>query len=98
LKTIDNLHAKIAPRRQTVAKQFARAPSNVRTRGVDTFFYRGGGGGRGRQGLGRERKGGGAGGTSLENLHAMVVGVSHHNAPVAVNGNAAIRVLQLSVA
>ena len=39
-----------------------------------------------------------AGGSSLENLHAMVEGVSHHDAPVAVDGNAAIRAIQLSVA
>ena len=37
-------------------------------------------------------------GNSLENLHAMVVGVSHHDAPVAVDGNAAKRSSQLSVA
>ena len=35
---------------------------------------------------------------SLENLHAMVVGVSHDDAPVAVDGDAATRVVELSVA
>ena len=32
----------------------------------------------------------------LQNLHAMVVGVSHHDAPVAVDGNAALREVELS--
>jgi len=31
------------------------------------------------------------GGSSLENLHAMVLGFSHDDAPVAVDGNAAMR-------
>ena len=43
-----------------------------------------------------EEKGAGAGGSSLQNLHAMVVGVSHDDAPVAVNGDAAKRVDELS--
>ena len=42
--------------------------------------------------------GGGAGGSSLENLHAMVEGVSHDDAPVAVDGNAATRLDEFSVA
>ena len=41
---------------------------------------------------------GGACGSSLENLHASVVGVGHHDAPVAVDGNAATRGAELSVA
>ena len=40
---------------------------------------------------------GAAGGSSLQNLHAMVVGVSHDDAPVAVDGDAATRVVELSV-
>ena len=56
--------------------------------------------GTGRKG---ERKGGGGrgglkGGGSLENLHAMVAGVSHDHAPVAVDGDAAIRAAELPVA
>ena len=47
---------------------------------------------------GERRRRGGAGGSSLENLHAMVVGVSHHDAPVAVDGNATTGVVELSVA
>ena len=43
-------------------------------------------------------RGGGAGGSSLKNLHAMVVGVSHDDAPVAVDGNATTRVGEFSVA
>ncbi len=50
-----------------------------------------GGGGEG----GGRRYGGGG---SLENLHAMVVGVSHDHAPVAVDGDAAIRLVELPVA
>ncbi len=46
---------------------------------------------------GERRRRGGAGGSSLENLHAIVVGVSHHDAPVAVDENAAIRAVELSV-
>ena len=45
-----------------------------------------------------EEKGRGAGGSSLENLHAMVEGVSHDDAPVAVDGDAATRVLEFCVA
>jgi hypothetical protein len=43
-------------------------------------------------------RGGGAAGSSLENVHAMVPGVSHHDAPIAVDGNAALRRVVLSVA
>ncbi len=59
-----------------------------------------GAGGRGEEGRGEggDKKGGGAGGNSLENLHAMVSGVSHDDAPVAVDGDAAIRVVELPVA
>ena len=39
-----------------------------------------------------------AGGSSLQNLHAMVAGVSHGHAPVAVDGDAATRVVELTVA
>ena len=47
----------------------------------------------------RERRDGGAtGDTSLENLHAMVAGVSHDDAPVAVDGDAAKRAVELPVA
>jgi hypothetical protein len=53
---------------------------------------RGGGGGGG----GRRRRYGGDG--SLENLHAMVTGVSHDHEPVAVDGDAAIRLDELPVA
>ncbi len=53
--------------------------------------------GKGRGG-GGDQEGGGVGGSSLENLHAMVVGVSHHDAPVPVNGNAATKAVELSVA
>ena len=42
--------------------------------------------------------GGSGGGSSLENLHAMVAAVSHDHAPVAVDGDAAIRVHELPVA
>ncbi len=48
-----------------------------------------------------EGRGGGrryGGGGSLENLHAMVAGVSHDHAPVAVDGDAAMRVDELPVA
>ena len=38
--------------------------------------------------------GGAAGGSSLQNLHAMVVGVSHDDAPVAVDGDAATRLVE----
>ena len=40
----------------------------------------------------------GRGGSSLENLHAMVEGISHDDAPVAVDGNATKRLVELSVA
>ena len=40
----------------------------------------------------------GAGCSSLHNLHAMVAGVSHDDAPVAVDGNAAIGGEEMSVA
>ena len=40
----------------------------------------------------------GAGGSSLQNLHAMVAGVSHDDAPVAVDGDTAIRGEEMSVA
>jgi hypothetical protein len=56
-----------------------------------------GGGGRGRGGEG-DKKGGGAGGSSLKNLHAIVEGVSHDDTPVAVDGDAATRAVELSVA
>ena len=49
--------------------------------------WQGEGGGEGR-----------GGGSSLENLHAMVAAVSHDHAPVAVDGDAAIRVDELPVA
>ena len=49
-------------------------------------------------GVGARRGGGGVGGRSLENLHTVVEGISHDDAPVAVDGNAAKRVVQLSVA
>ena len=41
--------------------------------------------------------GGAAGGSSLQNLHAIVAGVSHDDAPVAVDGDAATREAELSV-
>ncbi len=58
-----------------------------------------GGGGKGEEGRGGggDKKGGGAGGSSLQNLHAMVEGVSHDDAPVAIDGDAAKRVEELSV-
>ncbi len=43
-------------------------------------------------------RGGAAGGSSLQNLHAMVAAVSHDDAPVAVDGDAATRVAELPVA
>ena len=72
----------------------------LRARVVETIFIGGGRGGGTLQGqAGRGRGGEGvAGGSSLENLHAMVVSVSHHDAPVAADGNAAERVAELSVA
>ena len=50
--------------------------------------------------MGNRRGVGGRGeiGNSLENLHAMVEGVSHDDAPVAVDGDAATRVAEFSVA
>ena len=54
---------------------------------------RGGGGG---PGVRYYRRYGGGG--SLENLHAMVEGVSHDDAPVAVDGDAATRAVKFSVA
>ena len=50
----------------------------------------------GEEGWGGE--GGLKGGSSLENLHAMVTGVSHDHAPVAVDGDAATRAAELPVA
>ena len=51
------------------------------------------------EGKRRESIWGGRGGSSsLENLHAMVAGVGHDDAPVAVDGDAAIRMEELSVA
>ena len=46
------------------------------------------------------RGGGGwyGGGSSLENLHAIVEGVSHDHAPVAVDSDAATRLVELPVA
>ncbi len=41
---------------------------------------------------------GGASGSSLKNLHTMVEGVGHDDAPVAVDGNAATRSVELSIA
>ena len=40
---------------------------------------------------------GARGGSSFEKLHAMVAGVSHDDAPVAVDGHAATRLVELSV-
>ena len=45
-----------------------------------------------------DKKGGGAGGSLLQNLHAMVAVVSHDDAPVAVDGDTAKRAVELSVA
>ena len=42
--------------------------------------------------------GGSGGGSSLQNLHAMVAAVSHDHAPVAVDGDAATRAVELPVA
>ncbi len=49
-------------------------------------------------GGGGDKKGEGAGGSSLQNLHAMVAGVSHDDAPVTVDGDAAPRAAEFSVA
>ncbi len=56
--------------------------------------------GTGRKGerKGEVGRGGLRGGSSLENLHAMVTGVSHDHAPVAVDGDAAMRMVELPVA
>ena len=54
-------------------------------------------GGEDGQGEEKKKKGGG-GGSSLENLHAMVAGVGHDDAPVAVDGDAAIGEAELPVA
>ena len=70
------------------------------------FLFVGGGGEEGGRGAradkggggGGDMKWGGAGGSSLQNLHAMVEGVSHDDAPVAVDGDAATREVELSVA
>jgi len=63
------------------------------------FISIGGGGRQGQTGRGVGMGGGvGACGSSLENLHAMVEGVSHDDAAVAVDGNAATRAVELSVA
>ena len=48
--------------------------------------------------IGEEGGGEVRGGGSLENLHAMVAGVSHDHAPVAVDGDAAKRAVELPVA
>ena len=40
----------------------------------------------------------GGGSSSLQNLHAMVAGVGHDDAPVAVDGDAAVGVGELPVA
>ena len=70
-------------------------PTNLSASGVEAILLGVGvGGSRGR----RESAGRVAGGSSLENLHAMVAGVSHHDAPVAVDGNAATMAGELSVA
>ena len=60
-------------------------------------FYCCGGGEEGRGG-GGDKKGEGAGGSSFQNLHAMVAGVSHDDAPVTVDGDAAPRAAEFSVA
>lgn len=44
------------------------------------------------------KKGGDAGGSLLYNLNAIVASVYHDDAPVAVDGDAATRVAELSVA
>lgn len=60
----------------------------------------GGGGGKGRQrGAGGGRMRGGEGGnSSLKNLKAIVVSIVHDYKPVAVDGNATMRLVELSVA
>ncbi len=40
----------------------------------------------------------GGGGSSIQNLHAMVALVSNDHAPVAVDGDAAVRAAELPVA
>ncbi len=56
--------------------------------------------GTGRKGerKGEVGRGGLRGGSSLENLHAMVVCISHDHAPVAVDGDAATKAAELPVA
>ncbi len=74
----------------------------MRACGVGAIFI--GGRGAGGDTVGADREGGEvrpkgvAGAFSLENLHAMVSGVGHHDAPVAVDGNAARGIVELSVA
>jgi len=68
----------------------------VESKEQETGVFIGGGGGG--QQTGRGMGGAGACGGSLENLHAMVAEVSHHDAPVAVDGNAAFRAVETSVA
>ncbi len=48
--------------------------------------------------LGGGGGGEGAGGSSLQNLHKMVAVVSHDDAPVAVDSDAALRVVELEAA
>jgi len=70
---------------------------NLRASSFDVLFCFIWGGGD----AGADREGGGrvcAGSSSLENLHAIVASVSHHDAPVAVDGNAATRKHELPVA
>ena len=54
-------------------------------------------GGTREMGVEWDKKGwGGTGGSSLQNLHSIVGGVSQDNAPVAVDGDAARRAVELS--
>ena len=64
---------------------------------IEAIFIVVGGGEEGRGG-GGDKKGEGAGGSSFQNLHAMVAGVSHDDAPVTVDGDAAPRAAEFSVA
>ena len=77
-------------------KQLTLNPTLAITRWLLRFGFWGGRGG----GTGVQRKGGGgdSGGISLENMHAIVAGVSNHDAPDAVDGNAAISEAELRVA
>ena len=78
----------------------ARCGKSWCTESVAKICFRGEGGGErggGREGRGI-RRGGGAGGSSIQNLHAIVEGVSHDDAPVAVDGDAALRAVEQSVA